>query len=466
MGARPVAAPDGKTAPPQVTATYDVAIIGGGIVGLATARAITRRLPGAAVCVVEKETQPGTHQTGHNSGVLHTGLYYTPGSLRARLCVQGRRALAEFCDEAGLPLRRGGKVVVATTQAQIPRLEELHRRGAANGLRGLRRMTATELREVEPHAQGVAALHVPDAAVVDFAAVARRLAADLPGDVLLGAPLEAVELAGDVRLHCGGTSLSARLAVGCAGLHADRVARLAGARPSLRIIPFRGEYYRLTPVSAALVRSLIYPVPDPAFPFLGVHFTRRADGTVEVGPNAGPGPRAGVLPRAPPQRDRHRRDAQLRRVLAPRRPPLARRCCRGMALAVESRLRTLRPNSGARGESRRPAPRRRRSARPGGHSGRPPRGRFPDRGVTGLDPRAERTVAGGHGLPGHRGVRGRAGAAPARCSDGQPPEGTGPVRGHDVEARAESCGGNSVPGLAPPGSLMSFSASSPAACPT
>ena len=286
MGARLVAAPDGGTGAPEVTATYDVAIIGGGIVGLATARAITRRLPGAAVCVVEKETQPGTHQTGHNSGVLHTGLYYTPGSLRAQLCVQGRRAMEEFCDEAGLPLRRGGKVVVATTRAQIPRLEELHRRGAVNGLRGLRRMTATELREVEPHAQGVAALHVPAAAVVDFAAVARRLAADLPGDVLLGAPLEAVEVAGDVRLHCGGRSLSARLAVGCAGLHADRVARLAGARPSLRIIPFRGEYYRLTPASAALVRSLIYPVPDPAFPFLGVHFTRRVDGTVEVGPNA------------------------------------------------------------------------------------------------------------------------------------------------------------------------------------
>ncbi len=269
-----------------MTEVYDVAMIGGGIVGLATARAVAARLPGVALTVIEKESEPATHQTGHNSGVLHTGIYYTPGSLRARLCVQGHRAMAEFCRHEGLPLRDGGKIIVATTEAQLPRLEELHRRGGLNGVRGLRRLDGDGLRELEPHARGVAALHVPEAASADFAAVARRIARDLPGDLRTGAPVEAVEVGERVRLHAGGGSVDARLVVNCAGLHSDRVARLAGATPEVRIVPFRGEYYRLGDDAASLVRSLIYPVPDPAFPFLGVHFTRRVDGTVEVGPNA------------------------------------------------------------------------------------------------------------------------------------------------------------------------------------
>ena len=265
---------------------YDVVVIGAGIVGLATARALTTRLPGAALAVIEKEPAVAGHQTGHNSGVLHTGIYYTPGSLRAKLCVQGHRAMTEFCQEAGLPFLGGGKVVVATSEAQIPGLEELQKRGTLNGVRGLRRIDVGELRELEPHATGLAALAVPEAASVDFAAVARHIAADLPGDLRTGAPLEAVEVGERVRLHAGDVTCEARLVVNCAGLHSDRVARLAGATPEVRIVPFRGEYYRLSEQAAPLCRSLIYPVPDPAFPFLGVHFTRRVDGTVEVGPNA------------------------------------------------------------------------------------------------------------------------------------------------------------------------------------
>ena len=269
-----------------MTGRYDVAVIGGGIVGLATARAVAARLPGVDLAVIEKEAEPATHQTGHNSGVLHTGVYYTPGSLRERLCVQGHRAMAEFCRHEGLPLRDGGEVIVATTDEQIPRLEELHRRGDLNGVRGLRRLDGDGLREREPHARGLAALDVPEAASVDFAAVARRIAADLPGDLRTGAALEAIEVGETVTLHAGGSTCRARLVVNCAGLHSDRVARLAGATPEVRIVPFRGEYYRLRDEAASLVRSLIYPVPDPTFPFLGVHFTRRVDGTVEVGPNA------------------------------------------------------------------------------------------------------------------------------------------------------------------------------------
>ncbi|MCY3805033.1 MAG: L-2-hydroxyglutarate oxidase [bacterium] len=265
---------------------YDVVVVGAGIVGLATARALAARLPGAALAVIEKEAEPATHQTGHNSGVLHTGIYYTPGSLRATLCVRGHRAMAEFCRNEGLPLRDGGKVIVAATEAQLPRLQELHRRGSLNGVRGLRRLDGDELREREPHARGLAALEVPEAASVDFAAVARRIAAGLPADVRTGAPLEAVEVGEAVTLHAGGSTCRARLVVNCAGLHSDRVARLAGVTPAVRIVPFRGEYYRLRHEAASLVRSLIYPVPDPTFPFLGVHFTRRVDGTVEVGPNA------------------------------------------------------------------------------------------------------------------------------------------------------------------------------------
>ena len=268
---------------------YDIAVVGAGIVGLATAWALAEQMPGVDICVLEKEESVGFHQTGHNSGVLHTGLYYSPGSLKARLCVQGRRLMSEFCEEQDIPLRRCGKVVVATRAGELVRLEDLHRRGKANGLQGLCRVGQAQLGEIEPHVDGLAGLLVPEAAVVDFRAVALRLAERLEADVRLVSQLESISpsKSGEkVEVSAGGRLLTARLVVNCAGLHSDRVARLAGANPQVRILPFRGEYYRLSPRAAGLVKALIYPVPNPAFPFLGVHFTRRVDDTVEAGPNA------------------------------------------------------------------------------------------------------------------------------------------------------------------------------------
>jgi (S)-2-hydroxyglutarate dehydrogenase len=268
-----------------VVETADVAVIGAGIIGLATATALRARFPDARVVVVDKEDRVGVHQTGHNSGVLHSGLYYKPGSLKARLCVAGQRRMAEFCQAEGIPFRRSGKVVVASSPGEVPAMEELQRRGTANGLAGIRRLDPDGLRELEPNAVGEAALHVPEAGVVDYGGVAARLAADL--DVRLGdAVLRITETAGHTELGLGAGALRARAVVNCGGLHSDRIARMAGIDPPVRIVPFRGEYYLLSPEAAQLVKTLIYPVPDPRFPFLGVHFTRRVDDTVEVGPNA------------------------------------------------------------------------------------------------------------------------------------------------------------------------------------
>lgn len=268
--------------------TYDVGVVGGGIVGLATAVALLHDFP--RVVVLEAESSCGTHQTGHNSGVIHSGLYYRPGSLKASLCTQGRELLYEFCAQRGIPHLRCGKVVVATHQSQVPRLHELARRGAANGLRGLRLLSGPEIREFEPHVTGVAGLYVPQTGVVDFRQVAETLARDLEargGEVKTRASVYACVPDGDA-LVAETTSgpYRCRTLVNCAGLQADRVARRCGVRPPVAIIPFRGEYYHVVPSRAHLVRHLIYPVPDPRFPFLGVHFTRTVHGTVEAGPNA------------------------------------------------------------------------------------------------------------------------------------------------------------------------------------
>lgn len=266
----------------------DVAVAGGGLVGLASALALAGR--GLTVAVLEAEGAIATHQSGHNSGVLHSGLYYKPGSLKARLCVAGARALFALCAEEGIAHERCGKLVVATEESELPRLDELERRGRANGLQGLRRLGAGELREVEPHVAGIAALHVPGTAIVDYKGVARAYARRLEakgGTVRLGARVTAIrEEAGGLAVETERAVVRARLLVNCAGLQCDRVARLAGADPQVRIIPFRGEYHDLRPEARALVRGLIYPVPDPRFPFLGVHLTRRVDGSVEAGPNA------------------------------------------------------------------------------------------------------------------------------------------------------------------------------------
>jgi len=268
---------------------FDFAVIGAGIVGLATATAISRRHPQASIVVLEAEERVGFHQSGHNSGVLHSGLYYTPGSLKARLCVEGRRRMVEFCEENGIAHDVTGKLVVALDRREAARLEKLHERAIANGLSGVRWLQAGEWHDIEPHIFGLAALHVPEAGVADFPAVVRRLAEKLPGEVRTSWRVVAIRRH-EGRWHIGSESgvVVADRFVACAGLQADRVAELAGATPPVRIVPFRGEYFALGGRSEKLVRHLVYPVPDPRFPFLGVHFTRRIDGTVEVGPNAVP----------------------------------------------------------------------------------------------------------------------------------------------------------------------------------
>ncbi|MFC5185285.1 L-2-hydroxyglutarate oxidase [Actinomadura harenae] len=265
-----------------------IGVIGAGILGLAVARRLGEVRPGAEITVLDKEDRVAAHQTGHNSGVAHAGLYYAPGSLKATLCRQGIVLLKEYCAERGLPYEECGKVVVARTTRELEPLLEIERRATANGVPGLRRLTAAGLREVEPNARGVAALHSPTTAIVDFPAVARSYAADVVkagGEVRLGFEVVRIARRGDrVAVASRDEELVFDRLVICAGLQSDRVARLAGDGPGPAIIPFRGEYYRLT--RPDLVRGLIYPVPDPRYPFLGVHFTRRVDGGVDVGPNA------------------------------------------------------------------------------------------------------------------------------------------------------------------------------------
>ena len=268
---------------------FDFVVAGGGIVGLATARALAR---GGArrVAVLEAEREVGAHQSGHNSGVVHSGLYYRPGSLKARLCVEGRLALERYCAERGVAFERCGKLVVATRPDELPRLEGLEQRGLANGLTGVRRLPAEAIREHEPHATGLAALHVPETGIVDFPAMCRELATDVVvagGAVLTDHAVRAARRdGGEVVVETVAGEVRARVLVGCAGLHADRLARACGVEPLVRIVPFRGEYHLLAPARRALVRHLVYPVPDPRFPFLGVHFTRRVNGEIEAGPNA------------------------------------------------------------------------------------------------------------------------------------------------------------------------------------
>ena len=268
----------------------DVAIIGGGILGLATAMELTARYPGLSLVVLEKESAVAQHQTAHNSGVIHSGLYYRPGSAKARLAVRGAEQMIAFCQAHDLPYERCGKVVVATDQSQLPALEELERRGRANGVPGITTLGPAELREYEPHAAGIRALHVPSTGIVDYLAVAGRyqtIVESRGGVVRLGAQVTALRAeAAGIRLGTTAGPCWARFAVNCAGLFADRISALAGATPNVKIVPFRGEYYELVPERRALVRNLIYPVPDPTFPFLGVHFTRRLDSSVEAGPNA------------------------------------------------------------------------------------------------------------------------------------------------------------------------------------
>lgn len=268
----------------------DAAVIGAGILGLSTAMALARKHPGLRVVALEQEAGVARHQSGNNSGVIHSGLYYRPGSAKARMAVEGAERLYAFCAEHGIGAERCGKVVVATHERELERLAELRRRGEANGVPDLREIGPDELRALEPHAEGIRALHVPGTGIADYPAVCRAYRAlleDAGGELRLRSRVGALRLDDDgVSLHTGSGIVRARYAVNCAGLQADRVAQRAGAKRDVRIVPFRGEYYDLTESARDMVRNLIYPVPDPAFPFLGVHFTRRLDGSVEAGPNA------------------------------------------------------------------------------------------------------------------------------------------------------------------------------------
>ena len=272
------------------TTPYDVAIIGGGIVGAATAMALIQSRPGLKLVILEAEDRLAAHQTGHNSGVIHSGLYYKPGSLKARNCVEGRQAMYRFCEENGIPAEHTGKVVVATLPAELPALEKLEQRGRENGLEGIRRLTPEQIREHEPHAAGIAGLFVPQTGIVDYRLVNNRFGEIVQaggGEILTNARVTAFQKsAGDFILTAPRGEIAARTLINCAGLHSDQVARMCGVEPGMQVMPFRGEYYEIVPEKHHLVKNLIYPVPDVRFPFLGVHFTRMARGGVEAGPNA------------------------------------------------------------------------------------------------------------------------------------------------------------------------------------
>lgn len=268
----------------------DVAVVGGGIIGLAAARELLARRPGRSVVVLEKEPAVASHQTSHNSGVIHSGLYYPPGSLKARTCVEGARLMVEFCRRHGVPHEICGKVVVAAQPSELPALEALRQRGLANGVAGLALIGPERLQELEPQARGVRALHVPGAGIVEYAAVARVLAdliARSGGVIRTGAGVERLERRDDGwALQTTAGDVQAAFVITCGGLHEDRLAAMTGRRRDLCILPFRGDYYALASERRGLVRAMIYPVPDPRVPFLGVHFTRAIDGSVHVGPNA------------------------------------------------------------------------------------------------------------------------------------------------------------------------------------
>ena len=274
-----------------MTHASDIAIIGGGIVGLATAIALMDRYPRARLVILDKEATIAAHQTGHNSGVIHSGIYYKPGSLKARLCVEGARLMKAFCTEHGIHWDPCGKIIVATDEGELGRLQSIYERGRANGLSGLKMLEGPEVKAYEPNCRAVRALHVPETGIVDYIQVAGKMGELLEKrgvEIMTGAGVTAIRRPSGqgLVLETPRGAVATRFLVNCAGLYSDEVARLMGIQPEVRIIPFRGEYYMLRPDRRSLVRNLIYPVPDPEFPFLGVHFTRTVHGDVEAGPNA------------------------------------------------------------------------------------------------------------------------------------------------------------------------------------
>ncbi len=281
----------GSAAPrSKIANVYDVTVIGAGIVGLATARELLRRHPRLRVAVLDKEGAPGKHQTGHNSGVIHSGIYYAPGSLKARLCIEGRHELWSYCRSKNIEFRPVGKLIVALDEDELPRLNVLWERGIANGIEGLEMLDGAGIREREPHCAGIQAIFSPATGIVDYGVVASALAEDvraLRGEILPNHPVTAIsQTAGRLEIRTGGGTITSRALIGCAGLYADRLAQMTGGARDPKIVPFRGDYLVLKPESRHLIKGNIYPVPDPAFPFLGAHFTPRMNGDVWLGPNA------------------------------------------------------------------------------------------------------------------------------------------------------------------------------------
>ncbi len=268
---------------------FDFAIIGGGIVGLATGVALVRRQLDARIVIIEKETKLAAHQTGHNSGVIHSGIYYKPGSLKARFAREGNERMVQFCEEQGIHYERCGKVIVATEPSELPYLENLYKRGKENQL-SIRMLTGDEVKEIEPHVKGLAGIHVPSCGIVDYKEVANayaRIIEEHGGEIRLHTTVTGIKEQEDiVKMQTNQGEIKAGYLINCAGLHSDRIAQLCGVETHMKIVPFRGEYYELAPEKKSLVKHLIYPVPNPDFPFLGVHFTRMANGEVHAGPNA------------------------------------------------------------------------------------------------------------------------------------------------------------------------------------
>jgi (S)-2-hydroxyglutarate dehydrogenase len=270
---------------------YDIVIVGGGIVGLATARDLLMRRPGQRIAILEKESAIGQHQTGHNSGVIHAGVYYAPGSLKARLCTEGRIKTYEYCEEKGIPYEKCGKLIVAVEEEELPRLEQLYERATANGVPGIRMVGPEEIREIEPHSAGIKGIFSPETGIVNWSQVAQAYADDvisLGGEILTNYEINGIRRKNDWVLlkTTFDEIIPARYVITCAGLHSDRVAAMSGADKSPQIVPFRGDYLKLKPEKTYLTKGMIYPVPDPRYPFLGVHFTKRHDGEVWLGPNA------------------------------------------------------------------------------------------------------------------------------------------------------------------------------------
>ena len=269
---------------------YDIGIIGGGIIGLATAMRLTQEHPNQKVVVIEKEAEVAQHQTGHNSGVIHAGIYYAPGSQKANFCSEGNGILREFCDERGIEYEMCGKLIVAIDDSEVPLLEELYRRGTANGALGLELVGPERLRELEPHAAGVKAVWSPNTGIIDFKQVSQAYSTEMRergGDLMSNAQVKSMAHSNaGIHIETSSGAVTVKHIINCAGLHADKVASMMGVDIGVRIIPFRGEYYSLKKEKESLVNGLIYPVPDPSLPFLGVHFTKRVTGSVEAGPNA------------------------------------------------------------------------------------------------------------------------------------------------------------------------------------